>query len=467
MTEKLMTLQEVFDEATSIIETDTQKALNAFNFLLNKTPDAKELVFYVATAEMMLQNYGVAINLFHRVISMNEKEGKFLSSVYNNLGYSYHSMGQIDKADAYFKKATDLNPGSADLFNNVASCYVNNGTPDKALKLIKQGLKVDPNHKHLKWNISLCYLEKGDYENGWKYYENGIESGHRKGRNYANDHTTPTWHGQATDDQVVVYGEQGVGDEVMYASMIPDLLKLCPNAILEGHPRLAEVYRNSFDMPIYGTRKERDISWVKHHDIKWKIPIGSLGQYFRNKKSDFPKTPYLKANPVLVKKIREGFEDNGKLKVVISWKGGTDKTNKSFRSIPLPEWAPILENDCDFISLQYTQGAMLETAPYKNISHNQKIVDDLDWQFAMLEAADLVITVNTSIVHMAGSIGKECWVLTPDQCAWRYGMNGTSMDWYGSIKQYRRKKDWKPVIEKVGIDLGKHINANNRKLSAA
>ncbi len=458
-----MTHQELLEKSVEQLEADDfEEALRGFNYLLSENSSAMPLLFYIGTLEMKRGNFGLAQNILMRVEENCKDDVR--KQTYNNLGYLYHKQGNLKEADVWFCKGLELEPDDADLINNQATMYVNNGTPDKAIERCLVGLKIDPEHKHLLWNMGLAHLEKREWEEGWKYYVQGTESGHRKARNYHSDKQTPVWNGEEHAPKkssgrptVVIYGEQGVGDEIMFASIIPDAMKKA-DIIFECHPRLTNIYRKSFGIPVYGTRKEKDITWTSRHKIDYKLAIGSLGEMFRQHDEDFPKIPYLKADPHLVEQCKARFETD-KPKVVIHWKGGTATTNKDYRSIPLLDWKKLLELDCEFISLQYTENApdVVKDVNKKyvvNIQHWQDIVDDMDMQTAMIEACDLVISVCTSIVHISGAIGKECWCLAPKQVAWRYGQEGNT-PWYGTVKMYRQKRDgdWKSVMQKTIYDL--------------
>lgn len=127
----------------------------------------------------------------------------------------------------------------------------------------------------------------------------------------------------------------------------------------------------------------------------------------------------------------------------VAWYGGNQTTHQSLRCVPLEKWKPILDNDATFVSVQYG----VKEAP---IPHWNEAVDDVDELTALIQACDLIITVNQTAVHQAGGLGKECWTLTPKACAWRYSSGGDKMPWYPSVTQFRQTSDWSEVIERVG-----------------
>jgi hypothetical protein len=146
------------------------------------------------------------------------------------------------------------------------------------------------------------------------------------------------------------------------------------------------------------------------------------------------------------------------MRVGISWTGGQKEGRIRTRSIPLPWWKSILDNPCEFISLQYTD-AEAELRVMDGLGYDIKRCPEV-FEHDYVETAklvmscDLVISCCTSVIHLAGALGVPCWVMAPNKPAWRYGVKG-KMPWYRSVRLYRQPKDndWMPVIQRVGLDL--------------
>jgi len=243
--------------------------------------------------------------------------------------------------------------------------------------------------------------------------------------------------------------------------MLPDVLKT-NEVILDCHPRLVNLWKRSFDFPCYGTRKVQETPWLLNEKADARIAIGSLGQFYRNKKEDFPGTPYLKADPLLPR--------GDKLRVGISWTGGRFTDRVATRSIPLSWWASILNNDCEFVSLQYTdceeEISIVEKANGYRIRQFPEAKDNDYYKTAQLVAScDLVISVCTSVVHLAGALGVPTWCMVPRKPAWRYQAKGRN-PWYRSVRQYRQTEAnddaWIPVVQKVGFDLSELLDARRK-----
>jgi hypothetical protein len=166
----------------------------------------------------------------------------------------------------------------------------------------------------------------------------------------------------------------------------------------------------------------------------------------------FPGAPYLKVDDPIPK--------GKKLRVGISWTGGGKAGRIKTRTVPLSWWQPILEQDCEFVSLQYTdQRAEIEIV--EKLGHEIQQFDfmidrnsDYYETAKVVASCDLVISICTTVIHLAGALGVPCWVLTPNKPAWRYGVKG-KMPWYRSVRLYRQnqRESWIPVIRKVAEDL--------------
>lgn len=483
-----------FEAFDNIKAKEFNEAEKKLNYLLNIDHQNPILFYYLGCLYNEKQMLAMAVMAFDRAISLQNNFDVAL----NNAGAVYRSLGNNLKAREYFLKASDIAKGSnyaascdndterakrnlADYLCNYGSTWVGSGEPQKCIDMINKGLEVWHELPNGMWNQGLAYLELGNYEKGFYGYEFGDRCMPEKDRSYhGKPMSTPMWDG--TEGQtVVVYGEQGLGDEIMFASILPDMMKKA-NVILECHPRLMSLFRRSFpEIPIYGTRKNTVVHWLVNHKIDAKLPIGSLGKHFRKKAEDFPGTPYIKCDEKLSQKMLNklnGLDKEKRLpKIGISWKGGIDATNKKVRCIPLDELKPLFELDAHFISLQYHNNAQHEVDVFNEqtgnfIYHWQDIVDDYDQTAALLPHLDLIISVPQSVVHLAGSMGIKTWQLCPKQALWQMGVYGKDAPWYKSVKNFWQSKsgDWSNVITSVILQLKKEgfiVNADNRELSRA
>ena len=376
----------------------------------------------------------------------------------SNLGLAYRNSGLMEDAIKWFVKATTHKEPVAGAFTNYASCFVEKGDPERAIELLNTALEMDESIPMSHWNLALALLETGQWERGWKEYEYGMAPGGLRPDRQLGD--LPLWDGSA-GKRVIVWGEQGIGDEIMFASMLPDMLKT-NEVIFDCHPRLVKLFEHSFGIKCYGTRKVPETPWLTGEQADARVAIGSLGKFYRNQKADFPGTPYLKADPLL--------PPSRKLRVGISWTGGRFSDRVATRTVPLSWWSSILNNDCEFVSLQYTdcekEIEIVEKANGYTIRQFPEVKADDYYETARLVAScDLVISVCTSVVHLAGALGVPCWVMVPRKPAWRYGYKGRN-PWYRSVRQYRQPEatddSWIDVVARVGLDLSDYLAAQRK-----
>ena len=443
-----------FDEAVNYFERGNfPLAKQQFQRLLDRHPGNHKLMYYLGTIAAAENEFGLSIVLLTAACTIKPDFHPLV-----NLGGAFRNLMMMEQAEAVWKKALEApNPKEwdagqiaqerANLWANIAGLYVNVGNPQGALDASAKALDLDPNCAAAWANRALGHLELGQWKEGWAGYEWSIKTGMRRLKDYG----VPIWDGSPTDT-LIVCGEQGVGDEIMFASMLPDLP--VKKLVLDCHPRLENLFKRSFpDADVYPFRKSPDASLSRHYPGAKCILIGSLGQYVRAN-GEFPRTPYLKAPAA-----KPG--DTGRPRVGIAWTGGTLKTNVTDRSLSLEALKPILETPgIDFYSLQYQDSAPKEVCALAEqgirISHFPGWVQSFDYDKTaqFVAGLDLLITPCTTIVHLAGALGVPVWCLTPKRVAWRYGITG-DMPWYGSVKLYRQEEegDWKPVLERVTADL--------------
>lgn len=391
------------------------------------------------------------------------------SELLNAIGTCYKHENRTAEARSYFERAQEGLPINADIQNNLGTLYINEGKPVLALEHLNLALATDPNHAQAHWNRSLAYLEMGDYKQGWPEYSWGLSAKVRLDRNYTRT-PLPMWDG-TPGKRLIIYGEQGIGDEILFSSMLPDLLRDCPNTVFECHRKLHTLFANSFPaIDIYPTREDDVLTWPlkqdnkPRYDFEAKLPIGDLGKFYRKDLNDFPGTPFLKPSAAAELKWNERLAElPRKPRVGISWIGGHKRTRVEVRSIELEALLPILQADVNWISLQYTpcedelehftkkHGITIHHWPEACYSPNY------DDTAGLVSNLDLVITVATSVLHLAGSMGVPCWVMAANRAAWReYYTPNDGMPWYNSIaivKQPPDTTEWSSVIAKVAANL--------------
>jgi hypothetical protein len=255
----------------------------------------------------------------------------------------------------------------------------------------------------------------------------------------------------------------------MFASMIPDLVADAGEVVLECDRRLAGLFERSF--PGVSVIDRGSVSPEHLEGFDHVVPAGSLGRLYRNSLAEFPaRSSYLKPDDAIVAKWKSRLATLGPgLKIGISWKGGSERTRRQARSIPLELWRPILELDgVRFVSLQYGDvkaeiDRANETLSCPIAQFAPEEIDDFDALAGLIGALDLVISVQTAVVHLSGSIGQPCWVMVPQVAEWRYGAEGDRMPWYSSVELYRQQNrgDWEETIAQLVERLSRRTGLDN------
>jgi tetratricopeptide (TPR) repeat protein len=466
-------------------ERDLAKAEKIYCEILDHAPSNPWVLYALGTLHIELHHWGFGAFILSQVANIQDDIGE----LHNTLGIALRAMGDMDGADKAYARAGELLPGVADIPSNRAGLRINAGVPAQALEFANKALELDPDHVDAKSHKALALLELGAWNKAWDYHEARLEKKSNayseftvRPRNYSGDPDSPTpmWDGES-DGTLVIHGEQGIGDEIMFASCFEDVAKIVgwQGMLIEPQPRLQALFQRTFpDCRVVGTHNVDGSDWIEKETDRpqFRIPMGSLPKFFRRSKEAFPRRPYLKADPDLVDAATRRLPSDAP-RVGISWQGGVHETHVELRSIPLPALRLILEQEVDWISLQYTAEAVREVAEFENTSgirvhHYPELIEigqDYDDTVALVASLDLLITASQSALHVAGALGVPCWVLTPSAPDWRLGVGDSRHSiWYGDhLKLYRQKmgEDWGPVIEEVAGDLVDWIRT--RKAEAA
>jgi len=434
-------LDKEFDEAEKI-----------YVQLLEQNYNNTGLMATLGSLYVQTKRFGLGIHFLESAIA----KGLNQPDAFTNLGLAYTQVNMREKGREYFEKSIKEEP-TPEALSNYSAMFIEAGESKKCAELCEQAIAQNPDLPLAHWNLALSLLGDGVWERAWDEHEWGLKGNFMREDRAVLD--VPMWDG-TKGKTVLVYGEQGLGDEIMFASMLPDLLKT-NTVVFECHKKLATLFQKSFPtVPVYGTREDSEVDWAYNHPIDYRLCIGSLGKFYRRSKDSFPGTPYLTA---------ESLPKGEKFRVGISWKGGGAKVGRVHkRSIPFSWWKPILNvPGVEFVSLQYGNGKGEELDMMEALGHRiirmDEYADSKDYYDTarLVKSCDLVISVCTSLVHLSGALGVRTWCATPCFPAWRYGNSG-AMPWYKSVRLYRQpapeRDAWYPVIDRIAYDLNELVN---------
>lgn len=270
----------------------------------------------------------------------------------------------------------------------------------------------------------------------------------------------PEWKGEDLQGKtIVVLAEQGLGDQIMFASCLPDLLALKPaRTVVEAVIRVAATLKRSFpECEFVNSRQDRKMAWLREIEgVDYYVPLGELPGIFRRSLASFPRQAYLRPAPERVRFWRSRMESLGPGPYFgTSWRGGTEATRRAVRSLSPTMLRPLLDaRPAQWINLQYgdvTEELALAASEGVHLTHWPEGIADLDEFAALVAALDGVFTVCNTTVHYAGAVGQRTWVLSPHVPEWRYGLRNTHMPWYPKVELLRQPtpNDWEHVLEQA------------------
>lgn len=366
-----------------------------------------------------------------------------------NLGFVHRRNHRIAEARAALRRCLEIAPADPAAWMNLTATYVNEGEPGAGEAVAREALARCPQSHAIRWNLALVLLEQGKWSEGWREYRVRFDAGVVAPPLYGPRRVLPSRLvslDQIRPGQTVVCrGEQGLGDEILFAGMLGELLadvrRRGAVPVIDCNPRLRSVFSATFDAELLGdgVRSADDArrSWVR--PVDWIVPMGDLGGFYRHDRPQFPeRMGYLTVPAEGVAALRESLASRarGRPLVGLAWSGGSPYTHSAYRQIPLREWLPVLRQDACFVSLQYRDCAEelrsvaaehgIELVSLPDVVHHADYLQT----FQLVEALDLVITVPTSVVHVAGAIGKECWVVMHHRAAWRECSADAGIPWY-------------------------------------
>lgn len=374
-------------------------------------------------------------------------------------------LDRFEEGAAHIEKAWRLAPENHDVRVNWAMLLQHQGRLPESLLLWNGLIESGMNVEHAMLNRAMVQLKQGEFALGWADYESRKHS--------AKEHASrrfpfPEWDGSPLSGRtVLVYVEQGLGDQIMFASCVPDLARAAAHCVIECAPKLKALFARSFSASTVVSTQDTASGdgWMREAPaIDRYVALGSLPRHFRNSLEQFPvHDGYLQADPEKVAAWRRRIAAlPGARKVGISWRGGMKSTRQSVRSLPLEDWGPILDQEeVDFVSLQYTdcreELARLERESGIHVHHWQDAIDDYDETAALVCALDLVVSVQTAVVHLAGALGRPVWVMLPAVPEWRYLELDGRMPWYPSMRLFRQSDlgIWGPLTAQVARELAR------------
>lgn len=369
-------------------------------------------------------------------------------------GTTLHELRRYDEALAAFDRALALRPNLADALTNRAVTLHLLGRSDEALASYSQLIAAVPQYAGARWNRSTLNLDLGRLEEGWKEFESRWEA-LRDAR--PRPYPQPRWNGGRVNGTLLVWGDAGLGDEILFAGMAPDLPAYADAVVLEVEPRLVSLFARSFpSMQVVPRQAELYPGRIDAHE-----PLSGLGRFLRRSWEAFPRREagYLKADPERTAELRARLAGDGRFVVGLSWNSKNTRYGTA-KSLSLSRFVPFLKlPGCRFVDLQYGETEAERTAVEREAGVRiEKLADidntnEIDGLAALIGACDLVLTVSNTTAHLAGALGRPTFVLISRGNArfWYWFNNREDSPWYASVRVFRQplSGDWAEPLDRV------------------
>jgi hypothetical protein len=350
-----------------------------------------------------------------------------------------------------------LKPDLAEVWVNLGNIYKAQGDAQSGLACYRRALALNPELAEAAAAESMVLLLNGDFATGWINFERRWQTKdfNTPMRNYPQS----IWNGEKLESgRLLIWGEQGIGDEIMFAGLMPDVMGTGNRCVLDCDARLKPLFARSFPgvdvVSGFAPETHPELEIAAH------LPTGSLPGLFRATTNAFSATtaPYLIADPAECEQFRADYNDGQKL-IGLAWYTNNKTTGRS-RSIDLSLLAPLFARvDIQWISLQYgTHDALEQETSGTGIVVDRSVDQfvSIDRFAAQIAAMDLVITIDNSTAHLAGALGIPTWVLLPFAPDWRWQLDRDDSPWYPTMRLFRQATagDWQAVVRSVDSALG-------------
>lgn len=405
--------------------------------------------------------FKAAIALYEDLVKAKESYENYF-----NLAMAYKGNHDWEKAKETYLKSIEINPKGYESYFNLAYIALNENKPEQAIECYQKALEIKPDDWESVYFLGLAYMQTKNYEKGLELFEarlckqSAIVSQQKIYPNLMKE--KPIWQGEDLKDKVLfTYYEAGFGDMLMLYRFMPILTSMCKKVIIKPQKELAPLFRENS----YGAEVIEIFDFEKEIYFDYHIPFLSVPYVLGCKCNDMfihHDDGYLKPNPAKVAYYKENFCNNEKFKIGIKWQGNTYYDTE--RVLNVEDFSGLFDlPNTQFYSFQTFDGA----EEFEKIK--DKVVDlgstfnNFSDTAGAIENMDLIISNDTSLVHLAGAMKKPCWVLLPYIYNWRWHTDLTKCDWYDSVKIYRQKDhgDWQSVFESVERDLKTLITTEN------
>jgi tetratricopeptide (TPR) repeat protein len=427
-----------------------EDALVCFDKISKGTKVPPEVYCNKGIAYNALKQHSNALASYQKAIAIDPN----YAQAWYNQGAALNDLGRYDEALASYDRAIEIYPTYAQAWSNKGVTFSCLGNQQKALDFFQKSLSIDSNYADAGWNLSLINLLLGNFSDGWKTHE----------CRWTKEDPCPYLHSDRPQlnsldgiagKRILVWAEQGYGDTIHFCRLAPLLADLGATVVLEVQPPLVELINSLRDCHVIPRGQEAS-------NIDYQIPLLSLPALLGTDLNSIPATaPYLRVSDAKVSQWKQRLQlSSSQLNVGIACSGNVHHQNDVNRSMPLSAFTPLLADKRLNLFLVQKDLRKEDSVFYEQAGNIQFLgasIGDFEDSAAIVQNLDIIISVDTSLVHLAGALGKEVLVLLPWVAEWRWLMDRKDSPWYPTATLIRQPNpgNWNAVIEAVGQLLNK------------
>jgi tetratricopeptide (TPR) repeat protein len=427
-----------------------EAAINSYDQAISIEPNFVVAFFNRGNVQQELKQYEAAIKNYQKAISIQPN----YAEAHSNLGKAKQEMKQFEMAITHYCEAIRLKPDFADAYSNLGRAQEEVKQFESAIASFDKAIILQPNHTIANWNKALVLLLTGNFDSGWKFFEWRLQIEESRLFSEDCDFKKPFWLGTESliGKSILLRSEQGFGDIIQFVRYVKLIQELGAQVILEVPKVLITLLaglEGVFQLLAIGDNRP---------DFHYQCPLMSLPLAFKTTIETIPsKIPYITCNDNKALAWQSRLVGRTKYRIGLVWSGSANHRNDDNRSFQLQDLIPYLPNYFKYISLQK------EVRPNDKdvLQSNPQILDtsydlnDFSDTAALINNLDLVISVDTSVAHLAGALGVKTWLLLPYIPDWRWMLDRDDSPWYPHHRLFRQpnRDDWVSVFKQIEVEL--------------
>ena len=425
-----------------------EEALASYDQAIRLNPKYVEAYYNRGIVLKELNRLNESVESYSQAISIKAD----YADAYNNRGIVLLELNRFEEALQSFEQVILYQPNNASAYNNRGLALHELQRLEEAVANYEKAIMLHPQFAEAYWNLSLCNLLKGNFKQGWQNFEWRwrCQSFSSPRRNFSE----PLWLGTQSlhNRNLLLYAEQGLGDTIQFCRYVPLVAKLGAKVILEVQRPLVKLLKN-----LEGVHQIISIG-DKLPIFDYQCPLLSLPDRFKTELNTIPEISHqIISDPNKIATWRNKLGTKSKFRVGIVWSGKQEYKNDLNRSLIFSQIIPYLSPHAEYICLQKEMRDIDKESfkQYCQIRYLGNELEDFTDTAGLVENMDLVISVDTSVAHLAASLNIPTWILLSYSPDWRWLLERDSSPWYKSVKLYRQEKigDWDGVLKCIKTDL--------------